>query len=150
MQERSNWRWIQLVMLASVLSLTSTASLFAQNKNLFGSDYRNRRTVSPWLSTLDNGNGFGALNYFNIVQPQQRARQAAHNFQHELNRVESTLSTKRTQSNAPASSISITTGRMSPTGHPTSYGNTGTYFGGTAGNGNRGNALNRFGRNGKN
>jgi hypothetical protein len=150
MQHRSNWRWIQFVTLFSALCLTGPTQLFAQSKNQFGSDYRNRRTVSPWLSTLDNGSGLGALNYFNIVRPQQRARQAASNFQNELNRVESSLSTKRPQTNVPSTSVPITTGRMNPTGHPTSYGTTGSYFGGTAGNGNRGNAQNSFGRNGRN
>ena len=150
MQQRTEWPWVTLGTLFAVICLSGTEPLFAQSKNQFGSDYRNRRSVSPYLSLMDNGNGNGGLNYYNIVKPQQRARQTARNLQNELHQVESSLAKKPGQTSGPPSSIPITTGRMNPTGHPTSYGNTGSYFGGGTGNGVTGGAENRFGRNGKN
>jgi hypothetical protein len=138
-----------MVLLATICLLPQDF-VAAQSRNEFGSDYRSRRTVTPWLSTLDNGNGNGALNYFNIVRPQKQARQTGQSLKNDLNRLETRLPPKDPQTTGSTSSVPITTGRMNSTGHPTSYATTGTYFGGGLGNGNRGNTQNRFGRNGKN
>ena len=124
-------------------------------RNQFGVSQRNRPTVSPWLSVVDNGTGGGqnALNYFNIVRPVQRGRQANRNLQNELRNVESSIS--RPQRGAgPISNMDslnstpITTGRMQPTGHLPNFGDLGGRFGVGVGGGAGG--VNNFGINGRN
>jgi hypothetical protein len=148
----------------AAICLSANGLVFAQSsgpqKNQFGSSVRNRSTVSPYLSVIDNtGNGGNALNYYNIVKPRERARQANREIQNELHQVESGMQSSRRQGLSSNDSIPITTGRMSPTGHMTSFANTGGYFGnqggggggrGGGGGGARGGGGNGFGRNGKN
>lgn len=118
---------------------TSSTPLFAQQpKNQFQSGVANRRTVSPWISTIDNtGQGLSPLNYYNIVTPQRRFAAAAQNLQNE---VQTLQSSSRNSNNAmtSTSSMPITSGRMSPTGHATSFGDTRGYFRGGGGGGNGG------------
>ena len=146
MRQKLLWTRLSKFCLVAVALLFSGSPLLAQAKNQFGSDFRNRPTVSPYLSTMDNGSGYGALNYFNIVRPQQRARQANRELQRELHEVENNQSYDKGQPLTSNDTKPITSGRMLPTGHTTSFGNTGGYFGGTA---NGGNSANGFGRNGR-
>lgn len=137
-------RSIAILGVCIAIGLFENNAIQAQSKNQFGSVSRRKPSVSPYLSTLDNGSGYGALNYYNIVKPQQRARQAGREFQKELHSVENNLSSLERTSETPVNTAPITTGRMPPTGHAVSFGDTGGYFGGGAGGG-----PNQFGRNRK-
>lgn len=151
MQQRSIWQPVTQCGILIVICISSVQLADAQEKNQFGAGYRNRPTVSPYLSMTDNGSGNGALNYYNIVQPQQRARRAVRRLQNELEEVDSGLSTKRSRNSPPTSSTPITTGRMEATGHSTSFANSGGYFNGRNGGGpNAFRGTNSFGRNGRN
>src|SRR5438128_172753 len=116
---------------ACLMNVDSTwAQSPASRRNSFGADSRNRPTVSPYLSMQDNGSGYGAMNYYNIVRPQQRARQAARNLRNELRDVESEMGRPNGNPNTTASkqAAPITTGRMQPTGHSTAFADTKNYF----------------------
>lgn len=98
-------------------------------KNRFGDDVVKRRTVSPYLSVIDNGNGFDGLNYYNIVRPQQRAQKQARSLRRELQTVETDLQiAERERKGLPPASRAITSGRMASTGHSAGFGNVGGYF----------------------
>lgn len=111
----------------------------APAKNQFGAGVMNRRTVSPWLSTLDNGNGLGGLNYYNIVTPQRKYQAAAQNLQNEVQGLQSNSRNLTNGGPATTAATPITSGRMPPTGHTIAFGSTNSYFpGGTGGNGGAG------------
>ena len=98
-------------------------------RNRFGDDIIKRRTVSPYLSVIDNGNGFDGLNYYNIVRPQQRAQKQARSLRKELQTVETDLQrAERERKGLPPASRAITSGRMASTGHAAGFGNVGGYF----------------------
>lgn len=98
-------------------------------KNRFADDIVRRRTVSPYLSVIDNGNGFDGLNYYNIVRPQQRAQKQARSLRNELRTVETDLQiAERERKGLTPASRAITSGRMASTGHTAGFGNVGGYF----------------------
>ena len=98
-------------------------------KNRFGDDIVKRRTVSPYLSVIDNGNGIDALNYYNIVRPQQRAQKQARSLRNELRTVETDLQRAEAErKGVTPASRAITSGRMPSTGHTAGFGNVGGYF----------------------
>ncbi len=138
MQRTSNARILKLVGMCALLTLSSLDLTFAQapQKNRFGSGQRQRRTVSPYLSTLDNGQGNDGLNYFNIVKPQQASAKAAKNFQNELRNVESSINQPR-GAGEPSELAAITTGRLPPTGHGANFNDLQQRFG-TVGGGSSG------------
>ena len=142
MQRTSCARILKLFGLCALLSLSSLDLAYAQGKapkrNQFGSGQRQRRTVSPYLSTLDNGQGNDGLNYFNIVKPQQAGAKTARNFQKELRDVESTISDPR-GADEPSQLSAITTGRLPPTGHGATFNDLQQRFG-SAGGGTAGHA----------
>ena len=128
----------------ALLSVTSVdfASAQAPRKNQFGSGQRGRRTVSPFLSTIDNGQYGGAdnaLNYFNIVKPQQQGAKVAKSLQGELRNVESQLNAPR-GGDEPSELAAITTGRLPPTGHGASFNDLQQRFG-SAGGGSSGHTI---------
>jgi len=138
-------RFITVACACLAVSVIAPTVVSAQQKNQFGSTARRKPTVSPYLSTLDNGSGYGALNYYNIVRPQQRARQAGRDFQRELHTVENNVADLEKSANTPLNTAPITSGRMAPTGHSVAFGDTSNYFGGGSGG-----SANSFGtRNGK-
>jgi hypothetical protein len=141
MQRNSCAITLKLLGLCALLSATNLDFALAQapQKNRFGSGQRQRRTVSPYLSTLDNGQAGGAdnaLNYFNIVKPQQQGAKTAKNLQNELRNVESSIDQPR-GSGEPSELASITTGRLAPTGHGASFSDLQQRFG-SAGGGSSG------------
>ncbi len=146
-QRQSFWRCLKLCGVCAAIGLSSLDTTFAQQaRNQFGANSRNRPTVSPYLSLIDNGSGNDtSQNFYNIVKPQQRAQRAARNFQNELQTVESSLQNPSNQNSLPVDSIPITTGKLPATGHSTAFGDVGGRFGGGAG----GAGGNNFGRNGK-
>ncbi len=94
------------------------------------------------------------MNYFNIVRPTQRAREANRNLQNQLQSVESDLSKRKSASGTASSTnkesrYAITTGRMPSTGHTTAFGDLGGRFGGASGN-SQFSGSNTFGRDGNN
>ena len=145
MQHNSGAKTLKLLGLCTLLSVISLDFAFAQQaappKNRFGSGQRQRRTVSPYLSTIDNGQLGGAdnaLNYFNIVKPQTQGAKTAKNLQNELRNVESAIDQPR-GSGEPSELPSITTGRLPPTGHGASFNDLQQRFG-SAGGGSGGHA----------
>lgn len=141
MQRASCARTLKLVGLIGLLSMTSMDLAFGQapQKNRFGSGQRQRRTVSPYVSMVDNGQAGAAdntLNYFNIVKPQQQGAKTAKALQNELRNVEDSVNQPR-GSDEPSELAAITTGRLAPTGHGASFSDLqqrfGSAGGGTAG-----------------
>lgn len=89
-----------------------------------------RPTVSPYLN-LFNSNRI-ELDYYNFLRPQQQMRGAANQLYRELGNLESNL--QRVQSETerkPGEPPVISTGRMTPTGHPATFGNLSGYFPGS-------------------
>jgi hypothetical protein len=117
---------------AAIGLTTSNLAIAQQPKNEFGSGQRSRRNVSPFLSTLDNGSGENALNYFNIVKPQTQGAQTAKRLQSDLNKVQTSLSQPR-GSEEPSELAPITSGRLAPTGHGATFNDLQNRFGGGGG-----------------
>jgi len=155
---RKNWlRSVMLLIVCGGAIFTSWDACSAQQpSNTFGAGRRNRPTVSPYVSLTDNGNGNNGsdMNYFNIVRPTQRAREANRNLQNQLQSVESDLSKRKSTSGTASSTnkesrYAITSGRMPSTGHTTTFGDLGGRFGGASGN-SQFSGSNTFGRDGNN
>ena len=142
MQAVINLRFVKLGVLCFALCLVSLSTASAQQpRNRFGSEFRNRPTVSPYLSLVDGG---GTANLFNIVRPRQQAQRRAKEFQKELDNVESEF--QRAQQplpQGPSAEVPITTGRMSPTGHGATFGDLNGYFGNPTGRGNKSSSSSR-------
>ncbi|WP_373651796.1 hypothetical protein [Schlesneria sp. DSM 10557] len=130
-------RLAKFCVLCITMSLIEVSIASAQQpKNRFGSEFRNRPTVSPYLSIVDSG---GAANLFNIVRPRQQAQSRARDFRRELDSVESNFQqTQRSSTQPPEFSAPITTGRMGPTGHSAGFGDLAGYFGNQGGRGSNG------------
>ena len=144
MQPNSRKKTFKLLGLCALLSVTSLDFAFAQapRKNQFGAGQRQRRTVSPYLSTIDNGQLGGAdnaLNYFNIVKPQTQGAKTARNLQNEIRNVETELEQPR-GSGEPSELAPITTGRLAPTGHGATFNDLQQRFG-SAGGGSSGHPV---------
>jgi len=155
---RKNWlRSVMLLIVCGGAIFTTWDACSAQQpSNTFGAGRRNRPTVSPYVSLTDNGNGNNGsdMNYFNIVRPTQRAREANRNLQNQLQSVESDLSKRKSTSGTASSTnkesrYAITSGRMPSTGHTTTFGDLGGRFGGASGN-SQFSGSNTFGRDGNN
>ena len=109
---------------------SSTGGGPSRNRNL--PSRRNKPTVSPYLSLINNagGTGLSMFNFYNIVRPQRRAQRAAAELNSELRFVEGNLSELRRSNTAGNQSNSTLqedtapsfSGRMEPTGHPTAFG----------------------------
>jgi hypothetical protein len=131
---RSCSRAIGLVLLCGGLNGLLAGQAFAQlsqgPRQQIRQSFRDRPTVSPYTSLLNNGGGGGAaLNYYNIVRPRQQASKVARSLSNGLKSVESnvkSLEQREPQMLGPSEVIS--TGRMAPTGHPTSFNSLGSYF----------------------
>ena len=139
MQYRSCWRFVALACLFCLINLFGLDRTFAQQnqapRRQYGQSLRNRPTVSPYTSLLNNGNTTssdnGSLSYYNIVRPQQRAQTAARSFGSELRSVESRVLTLQRPGTSLAQSTSVdavSTGRMAPTGHRVAFGDLLGYF----------------------
>ncbi|HEY4261794.1 MAG TPA: hypothetical protein VGM98_16605 [Schlesneria sp.] len=134
MSYRSCLRAIGLVLLCGGLNCFLAGQAFAQvsqgPRQQIRQSFRDRPTVSPYTSLLNNGGGGGpALNYYNIVRPRQQASRVARSLSNELKSVESnvkSLEQREPQMIGPSEVIS--TGRMAPTGHPTAFNSLGSYF----------------------
>lgn len=131
------WRYIATGCLLCGMTLLAPDQAVAQSNQSSrrkpGQIGRNRPTVSPYTSLLNDGTSSGVanLNYYNIVQPQLRAQRTARSFSNELHSVESQFKTLQRPGSAQASLAgveAISTGRMAPTGHHTAFGNLGGYF----------------------
>ena len=157
MLQKNGLRSLNLLIACVGVTLLSWDTCSAQQpSNTFGAGRRNRPTVSPYVSLTDNGNGNNGsdMNYFNIVRPTQRAREANRNLQNQLQSVESDLSKRKSVSGTASSTnkesrYAINTGRMPSTGHTTSFGDLGGRFGSASGN-SQFSGSNTFGRDGNN
>lgn len=143
MRARIDLRFVRLCGLCFTLSLSCLTTASAQQaKNKFGSENRNRPTVSPYLSIVDGGGG--AANLFNIVRPRQQAQKRAREFRNELGNVEAEVQrSQRPLAQGPSSSVPITSGRMGPTGHGATFGDLNGYFGNPSGRGGGSNSASR-------
>jgi len=141
MQYRFCRRFIALASVLCLISQVDPNQAFAQNQSSrrqYGQSLRNRPTVSPYTSLINNGNNAntnssdnGSLSYYNIIRPQQRAQTAARSFGSELRSVESRIQTLQRPGSgqtAPTSVDAISTGRMSPTGHRVTFGDLQGYY----------------------
>ncbi len=82
-------------------------------------------TLSPYLGLL-NGNNSAAFNYYGFVRPQQQFNTQLGNLRQDLRTTRQTLSqTRGLLVDQPAVDARL----IGATGHGTSFGNTGSYFG---------------------
>jgi len=86
-----------------------------------------RPTVSPYLNYFNRGNGAG-LNYYNFVRPQQQMRQTADMLSREIGSLQSSVNGLGQMPQRDEPMPPLTTGRMMPTGHSTTFGSTGSFF----------------------
>lgn len=141
MQNRFSFRHAVLAVVGvSTLYVVTTDALAQSPRSsspVLQGRQKNRPTVSPYTSLVNDGVGSGlgssGLNYYNIVRPQQQAQRTARTINNQFQTVESQIrSIERPQPGMATSGLaptgSIVTGRMSPTGHRTAFGSTGTYF----------------------
>jgi hypothetical protein len=91
-----------------------------------------RPTVSPYLNLMNSNST--ELDYYNFVRPQQQFRGAANQLYREVGNLESGLQRVRTPTEQkPGEAAPLSTGRMTPTGHPVTFGNLSGYFLGSSG-----------------
>jgi hypothetical protein len=89
---------------------------------------------------INNGNGNNPnLNLFNIVKPRQQAQRMQRSLANEIQSVDSRFQALQAPQNPQGGGplqqneeAAISSGRLMPTGHKTSFGNTGSYFPGAA------------------
>jgi hypothetical protein len=104
----------------------------AQNaKQRYTQDGITNPPISPYLNFFNNNNS-PAQNYFNFVSPQLEMRNEASRLQREIGTLDRGLSSLKQQPNATADKP-LNSRRLSTTGHATSFGSTGGYFGGRTG-----------------
>jgi len=135
MSYRSGFSGIGMVLLYGGLSCLLSDEAYGQAKQRpyqqIRQSFRDRPTVSPYTSLLNNGTGGAAMSYYNIIRPRQQAQKVARGLTNELRSVESNVKTLEQKPQAPqvlADTDVISTGRMQPTGHPTAFGSLGSYF----------------------
>ena len=110
---------LSLVLIATVSGLCSTDLLAAPPS--FGRP--NRPTVSPYINLLNN-NIDPAITYYGIIRPEQELRATSNANAQSLSNL-----TKRVARNEQK--IEMPSGRLSASGHATSFGNTRGYFPGS-------------------
>lgn len=83
-----------------------------------------RPTTSPYLNLLRGANGGGTgLRYYGIVRPEQRFHQQADQFSRSLSELD-----RRVDAQQPAETRSLETSILSPSGHSSTFFNTGQYY----------------------
>lgn len=90
--------------------------------------FRDRPTVSPYTALLNNGTGGAAMSYYNIIRPRQQASKVARSLSNQLRTVESEVKSIQEAPPMIGPTEAISTGRMAPTGHATTFGSLGGYF----------------------
>jgi len=132
-------RWLLATLSVTIIVvLTNSQNAYAQsnpNAELRFHEYqqpiKNRPSISPYLGLVQIPGNQTGVSYFNIVRPQQRALRATGGLSQELQAVEARVQAMQRPQNLGAGNVpdqttsaaaAISSGRMTPTGHPTSYG----------------------------
>lgn len=117
---------------ALVVAMTTNADAQPPNSRV-GQNPNTRPTISPYLNLLNRNGASTAYNYFNFVRPQKRFLADEQRVSSELNSIESNMRSLQQGQAALTGQPGLrvapqATGRMSPTGHSATFGNTGSYF----------------------
>jgi hypothetical protein len=130
------WRFTAMAGACCVLNLLAVDQVSAQARSAGRVQFQRSRgpTVSPYTSLLNGGNGNTPnLNYFNIVKPRQQQQKMQRSLANEIQSVDNRFQALQAPQNMQSGQVqqtedAISSGRLMPTGHKTSFGNTGSYF----------------------
>jgi hypothetical protein len=122
-------RFTAVAALWAAIGLAQPLRAFAQPPGNPAIESIRRPTISPYLNLFNSGANDTTLNYHNFVRPQQQFRSSASQIQNEVRSLQTGMQNMRNAQGTPVAARSpVARGRMSPTGHPATFGNVGGYF----------------------